>query len=392
MQLLESQASRCAKEPGLLLPGTAAMQIGLNAYYLQEEATRAIRRGEVPAAVVEEVFVKAKRLGATFIRTWAFNEAADKVGDSAIQVAKLAYDETALAGFDLVLERATAHGIKLILPLCNYWNAYGGTRRYVAWAQLAAPVEGDPRFFTVRDVVEHYKEHLGRFLERTSTRDGLRIGDHPAVLAWELMNEPRGNGLDDEGHDLRAWIDEIAAHVKSLAPAHLVGTGEEGFTPSGTNSVDDAYWQGVGPSWLFSRGSNFELNTASPHTDYASIHWFPEAWEINRPDIASAGARWISEHMATARRLGKPLLVGEFGLRNDDEFALLARRALYRGWLTCARRTGAAAIAPWGFAHDSRPDTWDRYTFYLRDDTDSTDPVNRYADLIEQAASMDDSS
>jgi mannan endo-1,4-beta-mannosidase len=108
LQELESQASRCAEESALLLPGTAGMQVGLNAYYLQEEATRAFRRGEAPAEVVEEIFTKAKRLGATFIRTWAFNDAADKVGDSAIQVAKLVYDQTALAGFDLMLERAMA--------------------------------------------------------------------------------------------------------------------------------------------------------------------------------------------------------------------------------------------------------------------------------------------
>ena len=93
---------------------------------------------------------------------------------------------------------------------------------------------------------------MARLLSRVNTYDGLRYGEHPAVHAWELLNEPRASRLDREGRALRSWVDEVGAVVKAHAPMHLVGTGEEGFGPS------------------------FGLNTASPFVDLASVHFYPE--------------------------------------------------------------------------------------------------------------------
>jgi mannan endo-1,4-beta-mannosidase len=38
------------------------------------------------------------------------------------------------------------------------------------------------------------------------------------------------------------------------------------------------------------------------------------------------------------------------------------------------------------FAPDSRPDEWDAFTFYYRDGSRPSDPRNRYADLLIEAA------
>lgn len=279
-----------------------------------------------------------------------------------MQVVPLVYDEVALRGLDLVLARARVHGLRLVLPLANRWDAYGGQRQYVAWAGLPAPREGDPRFFTERAVVEHFRAHVATLLDRVSTVDGLRWGDHPAVLAWELVNEPRADGVSREA--LRAWVDELAALVKAKAPGHLVGSGEEGL---------DA--------------EEFALLTASPHLDYATVHLYPEAWGVPADWAAFFGAGFLSERIATARRLGKPLLVGELALRNDG-LPLEDRRAIYRGWFRCIRAAGGAGVAPWLFAYDGRPDAWDPHTFYWRDGTDPADPVNRYADLVRDAAAV----
>jgi mannan endo-1,4-beta-mannosidase len=358
----------------------------LNAYYLQEEATRDLRRGRTESPVVEETLAKVAALGVWAVRTTGYNDAAEKRGDSAIQVAPLQYDEVSLRGLDLVLTRASAHGVKLVLSLGNYWDAYGGTRRYVEWAGLPSPVEGDARFFTERVVIEHYKAHVARLLSRVNTFDGLRYGEHPAVLAWELLNEPRGKGLDRDGAAMRAWVDEVAAVVKEFAPGHLVGTGEEGFDTSPAG-YDELFWRGTGTSF-FEGGTSFRRNTASPFIDFASVHFYPEAYGVKPGATARAGAHWFSEHAALARDLGKPLLVGEFALRNREGFSLDERRALYRGWFRCAWRTGVGASGPWMFANDARPDDWDDFTFYYRDGTVPTDPRNRYADLIVEAAAL----
>jgi mannan endo-1,4-beta-mannosidase len=282
-----------------------------------------------------------------------------------------------------VLAQASAHGLRLILPLGNSWDDYGGARQYVAWAGLPAPLEGDARFFTDARVVSMYREHVGRLLDRVNTFDGIRYGDHPAVLAWEILNEPRGDGLDPEGRQMRAWVDEIAAHVKRLAPAHLVGTGEEGLDP--TDHATRAFWGRFSP-WMFRSGSSFALNAASPWVDYASVHVFPESWGVPRPWLAAAGARWIDDHARVARALGKPLVVGEFGLPSDGALTLEERRAVYAGWFRCARAAGTALAAPWMLANDARPAEWDPHAFYWRSGTDPADAGNLYADLVRDAA------
>ncbi len=386
--MLEAVAASCPGGPAHRLGRLPAGAMVLNAYFLQEEATRAVRRGASESPELEEVLAKAAAMGVRALRTNCHNDAAAKVGDTAIQVAPLQYDETALVGMDWVLARARAHGVRLVLTLGNYWDAYGGTRQYVKWAGLPRPVEGDPRFFTDPAVVAHYKAHVAQLLNRVNTVDGIRYGDHPAVLAWELLNEPRGRGLDREGARLRAWVDDVARVVKQHAPGHLVGTGEEGFEPT-AEGYSPSFWARTGSSVLRTPGASFTRNTASPYIDFASVHFYPESWGLGGQDTAEAGARWIHEHAAIARALGKPLFVGELGLRNAGDFDISQRRALYRGWLECLRNEGVGAGALWLFANDARPEAWDAYTFYFRDGTRPGDPVNRYADLVIEAAAAE---
>ncbi len=366
--------------------------IALNAYYLQEEATRWVRQQpkldeRACPPVLEEVFAKAKRLGATIVRTNGHNDDVDKAGDTAMQVDNMVFDEVAFRGLDKVLCCAHQHKIRLILTLGNYWDAYGGARQYVAWANLPNPRRGDARFFVERSVIDHYKAYIEALLRRENHCDGIRYGEHPAVFAWELLNEPRGRGLDDDGTKMRRWIDEISAHIRTLAPDHLIGTGEEGFESS-IEGYDEDFWRrDARADWMFRTASSFDMNTASPDIDYASVHMYPEAWNFEPRFIAAAGCRWITAHQSIAAAHGKPLVVGEFGLRNRDGMVpdLDVRRDIYRCWFSCARRAGARVMAPWMFAYDARPD-WDLYTFYLKDGTEFEDPANRYAGVIRDAA------
>ena len=385
LEELEARASGCPVQPVVRLGEAPSTAVLLNAYYLQEEATRDLRQGRAESPALEETLAKAAALGAWGLRTSGFNDAPDKRGDSTIQLAPGVYDETSLRGLDLVLARARHHGVRLVLTLGNYWDAYGGTRQYVAWAGLPSPQEGDPRFFTERAVITHFKQHVTHLLSRVNTVDGIRYGEHPAVLGWELLNEPRGVGLDRQGVAMRAWVDEVAAVVKAQAPGHLVGTGEEGLDVS-REGYDGGFWREASGAWLFEASASFRRNTASPFIDFGSAHFYPELWGLPSEATAEAGVHWISEHTALARELGKPMFLGEFGLRNLGEFPLEERRAIYRGWLRCAWRAGTGGIAPWMFSYDARPDTWDDFTFYFRDGTLPDNPSNRYADLVIEAA------
>ena len=98
--------------------------------------------------------------------------------------------------------------------------------------------------------------------------------------------------------------------------------------------------------------------------------------------------RW---HHRRATERGRPLLVGEFGLPNQELFPegqhdLSQRRAIYQTWFNDVEQGAAVGALPWLFIPDERPDTWDRYSFRLHDGSDPADLSNRYADLLQQHA------
>ena len=359
LEELELEASNCPDHAAVPADAATPPFVLFDAYYLQEEAARAVRRGEATSPEVEETFAKAKAMGVEVVRTWAFNDDPSKAGDTAMQVAPLSYDETALRGMDLVLSSASRYGVRLILPLGNFWDDYGGARQYVAWAGLPGPSTGDPRFFTDPGVVSTYRQRIADLLGRVSALDGIRYGDHPAVLAWELLNEPRADALLPG--QMRTWAEQVAATIRAHA-VQRIATGEEG-----------------------QEATTGEL-LAAAGLDVQSIHLFPEGYGWEPAETAARGAQWISSHAEAAHGRGEALWLEELGLANDGVFTLDERRALYRGWLECARRSGLAGAGPWMFAYDARPDAWDRHTFYFRDGTAPSDPVNRYADLLISAA------
>lgn len=367
---------------------------GLNAYYLQEEATRDLRRAlgrneQVTtrvSPVLNEVYDKVKGMGARWIRTNGFNDAQDRIGDSAIQTAPGTYDEIAFRGLDLVLARAAEENLSVVLSVTNYWDAYGGARQYVAWSGLDRPLQGDPRFFLEREPRALFAQYLRDLLHRKNHWDGIRTGEHPALAAIELINEPRGKGLSRDGKELQAWVDEVAKQVRTHAPRLPVLVGEEGWDDADALSKP---LRALTRSMHRPRtGARFTLQAQSPWTDYTSVHFYPEAWGAFGTRAALFGALWMRDHAAISHRAGKGLIVGEFGLPSRDGDGLPAgtsleeRRRTYAYWLDCAADMGVHGVAPWMFANDERPKRWDRYSFGWKDNTPLDDPENEYADII----------
>src|SRR5687768_9620697 len=103
---------------------------GFNCYYLMVYAAEPGLRQHV-----DEVLDDAKRLGATVIRTWAFN---DGNGWNALQTAPGVYSERVFIGLDYVVREAGRRGLKVLLGLVNNWDDYGGMRQYVEWSPSAA--------------------------------------------------------------------------------------------------------------------------------------------------------------------------------------------------------------------------------------------------------------
>ncbi len=314
-----------------VLDGAPFHFVGTNAYWM------AIMTAMGSPAHADDQIALARWLGLTVMRTWGFSDGIDNDGvpeARALQPRPGVYNETAFRALDYVLYRADLAGIRLIIPLVNGNPSYGGAAQYVAWC---APGGGERAFYEQPACRALYRNYVSYVLNRRNTYNGRLYKEDPTVFAWELANEPHiADHLEPTGQVIRAWVAEMAAHVKAEDPNHLVGTGEEGYDVATAGYSPLAAYNGQ--SWLFdgTKGLAWADNTADPNIDFGSIHLYPEFWNLP----ASAGSTWIADHTRIARALGKPLLLGEFGASQN-------RAATFETWLATARAEGTAGALAW---------------------------------------------
>ncbi|MBI3009892.1 MAG: cellulase family glycosylhydrolase [Candidatus Omnitrophica bacterium] len=249
-----------------------------------------------PEQVVDEVLRNAVWFGGnTYIRTWAFCNGTSADG-YCFQPQPGVYDEATFRKLDFVLAQANLYELRVVLSLVNNWDDFGGMNQYLSWCGVTS---GHDAFYTDSCAKQLYKNYVQQVLSRVNTITGVPYKDDPAILAWELANEPRCPS-DPSGNTLLAWIQEMAAYVKSLDPNHLVATGEEGWYTS------------KGPDWRHNgtEGVDFLRNSAVAEIDVASFHLYPEPYLLDEPGAMA----WIDEHISDAHSvIGKPVLLGEFG-------------------------------------------------------------------------------
>ena len=169
------------------------------------------------------------------------------------------------------------------------------------------------QFYSSEPAVRLYHDYVRSVVGRTNSITGRGYSDDPAIMSWQLANEPRPGGSDAVGLKqlpaYLAWIAATARLIKSLDPNHLVSTGSEGT--QGCIGRDDCVVQAH----------------SSPDVDYVTAHIWPQNWSWADPkDLAGTWPTvekntrdYISQQVATAQRLGKPLVIEEFGFPRDGE-------------------------------------------------------------------------
>lgn len=286
---------------------------------------------------VDEVLDEAEAMGLSVLRTWAFNDGAAQW--NALQTSPGVYDETTFRALDRVVQQAGEHGLHLILTLVNNWDDYGGMNQYVAWSPTAS-VHDD--FYTDGNCKRWYKDHIEALLYRVNTLTGVAYRDDPTILAWELANEARCPA-DPSGVTLRNWTTEMAGHIKTHDPNHLVTTGSEGFygIPDGARNPFP---------WMSNEGVDFLQHHAVADIDFAVIHTWPDIWGMH----LSVTRQWILDHLADAgTTLGKPLVVEEFGKVRPEWLRDNFYQEIYDQIFLSADAGGAAAGSHfWHLIHD----------------------------------------
>ena len=98
-------------------------------------------------------------------------------------------------------------------------------------------------------------------------------------------------------------------------------------------------------------GTDFVAQTSLKHIDFASFHLYPDAWGHGQ-DAVAFGNAWIANHTALADAIGKPLVLGEFGAKNEQATTYAAwTSAMLDGgiagdlfWMLCGRQDYSS---PW---------------------------------------------
>ncbi|HLX96127.1 MAG TPA: mannanase [Verrucomicrobiae bacterium] len=269
-------------------------------------------------------------LGVKNIRLLAGSETSPLAGSipRGITRAPHDYDEPLLAGLDFALAEMARRDMRGILFLSNYWQWSGGFAQYVRW--ITGETIPDPdrpviargdwsgfmkfsaRLYTTPTANELYRGYVTKIIQRRNTVNGRIYRDDPAVMTWELANEPRPM-VDEHNNSVAIyaqWVDETARFIHDQDPNHLVCTGSEGI------------------HGCLDKADDFVTSHKSPAIDYVTVHMWLKNWGWLKdpqlgPDFETAAAKaraHVEQHTVLATDiLHKPLVLEEFGIPRDHE-------------------------------------------------------------------------
>ncbi len=274
----------------------------------------------------------------------------------AIQQGPGVYNEEILDGLDYLLSEMGERDMHAVVFLNNYWEWSGGMSQYNAWANNETafdpenPNQGwsgfmdySATFYKNEKANELYRNFVKKLITRKNNYSGLYYFEDPAIMSWQLANEPRPGRDNDGAKNKEAfckWIDETAAFIHSLDKNHLVTTGNEGLM--GSIQSEEIYLTAH----------------QSKNIDYITFHLWPKNWgwfDPNRIDetfttTVTRAVDYINKHIQYARQLNKPITLEEFGMARDSallfENSSVTARDKYFSVIYKTMYDSAAAGAP----------------------------------------------
>ena len=316
--------------------------------------------------MVDAVFDVCRGAGFNVLRTWAFYDTAAPDPWVWFQSGPGVFNDgpNGLELLDRAVAMADAAGLKLILPLVNYWPDFGGMDQYCKWLKLAKREQ----FYTEPAARQAYQDWVRHVLLRTNPLTGRQYRDEPAIMAWELANEPRCE-VPNGAAILLEWTRDMSQFVKSLDGNHLVGLGDEGFFKRARAGKNHAY--------NGDHGVDCEALMGIGTLDFGVCHLYPTY--DNDVSPAEFGSRWIREHIEAGKRANKPMLIEEYGVLwnrpetpKPHEHAIGSaeeRDRIFDEWWQTIEEHGGSGGCLWMIASDAdepgkRYPDYDGYTVY----------------------------
>ena len=240
------------------------------------------------------------------------------------------FNTNTLEGLDFLLAEMGKRKMKAVIYLSNTWQWSGGFYQYLNWNGLVSDSllqhkwnwevisDNVSKFYSCSQCIQLYNQQVKVIVERTNSITGKKYINDPAIMAWELANEPRPM----RAYAIPAfekWVSSTAAFIKSMDHNHLITTGSEGEMGSLTMDV-------------------FKEIHADKNIDYAVIHIWPKNWqwfsdtamEPSWNKIVKNTNEYIRGHEAIAKQINKPLVIEEFGLPRDFQSYLVTSPVHFR--------------------------------------------------------------
>ena len=234
-----------------------------------------------------------------------------------LQKAPGVYNDTILAGLDYLLMEMGKRDMVAVLYLNNSWEWSGGYGFYLEHAgEGVAPrpnEDGYPAFMnfmrkyaTSEKAHKLFYDYVRFIISRTNRYTNVAYVDDPAIMSWQIGNEPRAFGKE-ELQPFTNWLKEASALIRSLDKNHLISIGTEGA------------WGCEGDY------ETYEKIRSDPNIDYCNIHIWPYNWSWAKPDrliedlpaACDSTKQYIDRHIEICDRLNKPLVMEEFGYPRD---------------------------------------------------------------------------
>lgn len=282
-----------------------------------------------------------------------------------LQPAPGKFNENVLDGLDLLLFEMGKRNMKAVIFFSNNWEWSGGFQQYLIWnKQVPASMETRKltwdeqrdivtKFYSCEPCKENYNKKVDLILNRTNKYSKKKYINDPAVMAWELANEPRPM-RPAANSDYKRWISDVAGLIKVKDKNHLVTIGHEGFM--GTEDI-----------------KLFEEVHADRNVDYLTIHIWAKNWGWFKEDKVAEGfsnvvekaVAYIDQHLVVAQKMNKPIVIEEFGLPRDKQsFAINSPTSLRDDYYSrifsiLAKQPGInghlAGASFWAFGGTARP-------------------------------------
>lgn len=276
------------------------------------------------------------------------------------------FDESLLEGLDFLLFEMDKRKMHAVLFLSNNWEWSGGFLQYLSWNKVITDStmksklnwddlrDNTSKFYTCNSCIEDYKKQVHLIVNRVNSYSKKTYKDDPAIMAWELANEPRpmrAAAVDA----YKQWTSAMAAYIKSMDKNHLVTLGTEGIM--GTEESAELFEEVHRPAQV----------------DYLTLHIWPKNWswfkgkeiEQGLDSVIAKTTHYIQTQKQIADKLKKPLVIEEFGLPRDqhsfDPATTTTARdsyysAVFTQWKNSVQQNQSIAGCNfWAFGGSARP-------------------------------------